>query len=31
MLTADEMPSGTISSLIERDLLEDAWDGEDEM
>ena len=31
MLTADEVPSATISSFIERDLLEDACDDEDEM
>ena len=31
MLTADEVPSGNISAFIERDLIEDAWDCEDEM
>ena len=31
MLTADEMPSANISSFLERDLVEDAVDGEDEM
>ena len=31
MLTADEVPSATISSFIERDLLEDAWDDEDQV
>jgi hypothetical protein len=31
MLTADEVPSGLVSSYIERDLLEDAWECEDEM
>ena len=31
MLTADEMPSANISSFIERDLIEDAVDAEDEM
>ena len=32
LLIADEVPSSNIiSSLIERDLFEDAWGGEDEM
>lgn len=31
MLTADEVPFGNLSSFIERDLQEDAWEGEDEM
>ena len=28
--TADEVPSGNISAFIERDLIEDAWDCEDD-
>ena len=31
MLTADEVPSADISMLIERDLIEDAWDCDDEL
>ena len=31
MLTADEVPSGIVSSYIDRDLLEDAWACDDEM
>ena len=31
MLTADEVPSADISKLIERDLIEDAWDCDDEL
>ena len=30
MLTVDEMPYLAASDFVERDLLEDAWDGEDE-
>ena len=30
MLTADEMPTGGVSSFVEQDLLDDAWDGEGE-
>ena len=28
MLTADEMPTGGVSSFVEQDLIDDAWDGE---
>jgi hypothetical protein len=28
MLTAAEMPSGGVSSFVDQDLIDDAWDGE---
>ena len=30
MLTVDEMPTGGVSSFVEQDLIDDAWDGGDD-